>query len=132
MKPFIVLIDDSQYILDFLANYLNKRFEVMTYTKGSEAINDIASCKINPDVVVTDFNMPNDYSGIRVLEELGEIGNVPSIVLSGSCDIHEKIRCINIGAQDFVEKPFNPRELEARINRVLARMQSENTLAYAS
>jgi DNA-binding response OmpR family regulator len=132
MKKSIVIIDDSIKILEFLSNYLSDTYTVHTYLKGSEAIKDIQTYQVNPDLILTDFHMPNDYSGMRVMEELVEQGNsFPFIILSGSCDINEKIGCIENGAYDFVEKPFNPKELEARIGRVLKTTAFKTQLSYA-
>jgi DNA-binding NtrC family response regulator len=129
MKPRITVIDDSQMIINFLEIFLSNKFDLRTYHKGSEAISDILSEKYHPDCVITDYNMPNDMSGPDVIDEIKRIRpNLPVMVLSGSTEMSQRINCIDRGAFDFMEKPFNPMELESRINRTLKffKAQSKN------
>ncbi len=120
MKPIITIIDDSQMIVHFLKHFLSNKYELKTYHKGSEAISDILCEKYQPACVITDYHMPNDLGGTDILDQLKSMRpDVPVMVLSGSTEMNERINCIDRGAFDFIEKPFNPLELEARINRTI-------------
>jgi len=129
MKPKLILVDDSERILEFLSNYLKDRFEIEVFKAGEEVIQFIQEFGA-PDLLLSDFYMPGSYSGLELLQELNDLGyDIPALILSGSCTIDMKINCIEYGAYDFIEKPFNPRELEARINRVLVQTKKpENQL----
>ena len=120
-RKVLVAIDDSYMILHFLKQYLENDYEVITYSSSSEAVKDITSGKVNPDCILTDYYMPDELTGLDVIHKLNEAGSeVPIMVLSGSCDMNQKIECLTSGAVDFVNKPFNPGELEARIQNALA------------
>ena len=129
-KPQIIVIDDSQMILKFLQVYLSKEFEVHTYTTGEEALKDIQSGVLSTDCVITDYTMPESMSGLEVLQQLKMLDDsIPAMVLSGECDVQDKIKSFNMGAYDFVSKPFNPLELVARVHSVIA--TSTKGLRYA-
>lgn len=120
-KPKVFVIDDSPSIVIFLENYLSGKFEVTSFNNASDAIDHMAAGEL-PDLVLTDYYMSSDKNGMDVIKELKGIKDqLPIVVLSGSCDIMLKIECIAQGADDFVEKPFNPKELIARIERRLTK-----------
>lgn len=120
MKPSVLLIDDSEMITKFVGRYLSKRYDALAFSKGSEAISYLKDLKNVPDCIITDYCMPGDMNGSELIEELkNNHPEIPVIVLSGSTNIDQKVECIKKGAYDFVEKPFNPKELEARIARTL-------------
>lgn len=121
MKKTILLIDDSQMILNFLKVYLSKEYHVLSFNKASAALDYLINYKGPlPDLVLSDYHMPKDLSGLDVIKSMRKYFPVmPVVILSGSCDVDERIECIASGAYDFIEKPFNPRELDARIEKAL-------------
>jgi len=131
-KQVIVAIDDSQMILNFLKIYLGKEYEVITYTSTSSALNDLVSGNVNPDCILTDFYLGNDLTGLEFIKKLNEIDPmIPALVLSGSCDMNQKIDCLANGAVDFIQKPFNPMELRVRIKNALSIGPSLNHYRHA-
>ena len=131
-KKLIMAIDDSRMILTFLEAYLEKEYDVVTYTSSSTALEDVASCNVMPDMVLIDYNMPGELNGLEVINKLKDIDpQIPVLVLSGSCSMTEKINCLRSGAIDFVNKPFNPGELQARILNAFAIVPSLNAYRHA-
>jgi DNA-binding response OmpR family regulator len=77
-----------------------------------------------PDIILSDLNVPG-LDGFSFLEQVRNSGffkNIPFIILSGKDDIENRIKCLEAGADDFINKPFNPRELDARLKNILRRL----------
>ena len=119
-KPQLIAIDDSPTLANFLKIFLQKTYDVMIYKSTSQALEDIAAGFVTPDCIVTDYYLGNDTSGLDFILQLKQIDPItPVLVLSGSCDVNERIACLENGATDFISKPFNPKELEVRIKNAL-------------
>lgn len=124
MKKKILAIDDEKSIRFIIENTFNKDFDVVTMTNGMDALFYLQAGNI-PDVIICDLDMPvlNGIEFVRRLRESGFFEEIPLIMLSGKEESAEKIRCFEMGADDYVLKPFNPRELLARIKRRLETKQ---------
>jgi len=124
MKKKILAIDDEKSIRFIIENTFNKDFEVVTMTNGMDALFYLQSGNM-PDVIICDLEMPvlNGLEFVRRLRESGFFEEIPLIMLSGKEESAEKIKCFEMGADDYVLKPFNPRELLARIQRRLESKQ---------
>ena len=120
MKKKILAIDDEKSIRFIIENTFNKDFDVVTMTNGMDALFYLQSGNM-PDVIICDLEMPvlNGIEFVRRLRESGFFEEIPLIMLSGKEESSEKIKCFEMGADDYVLKPFNPRELLARIKRRL-------------
>ncbi|MFC2102290.1 response regulator transcription factor [Bacteroidota bacterium] len=120
MKKSILAIDDEKSIRFIIENTFNKDFEVTTMTNGMDALFYLQSGHM-PDVIICDLEMPvlNGIEFVKRLRESGFFEEIPLIMLSGKEESADKIRCFEMGADDYVLKPFNPRELLARIKRRL-------------
>ncbi len=120
MKKKILAIDDEKSIRFIIENTFNKDFDVVTMTNGMDALFYIQSGNF-PDVIICDLEMPvlNGIEFVKRLRESGFFEEIPLIMLSGKEESSEKIKCFEMGADDYVLKPFNPRELLARITRRL-------------
>ena len=120
MKKKILAIDDEKSIRFIIENTFNKDFEVVTMSNGMDALFYMQSWNI-PDVIICDLEMPvlNGIEFVKRLRESGFFEEIPLIMLSGKEESSEKIRCFEMGADDYVLKPFNPKELLARIKRRL-------------
>jgi two-component system KDP operon response regulator KdpE len=119
----VLLVDDEVRILDFLSAKLKASgYEVITARNGIDALEEVKAQE--PDLVVLDMIMPK-MDGFEVLRELRHFSSIPVIVLSArDADAH-KIKGLELGADDYLTKPFNPEELVARIEAVRRRYQSE-------
>jgi DNA-binding response OmpR family regulator len=120
MKKKILAIDDEKSIRFIIENTFNKDFDVVTMTNGMDALFYLQSGNL-PDVIICDLEMPvlNGIEFVRRIRESGFFEEIPLIMLSGKEESADKIKCFEMGADDYVLKPFNPRELLARIKRRL-------------
>ena len=124
MKKKILAIDDENSIRFIIENTFNKDFDVVTMSNGMDALFYLQSGNM-PDVIICDLEMPvlNGIEFVRRLRESGFFEEIPLIMLSGKEESADKIRCFEMGADDYVLKPFNPRELLVRIKRRLETKQ---------
>lgn len=120
MAESILLVDDEEKVLDFMSAFLqNEGFEVTTAQSGSEALNKIKS--VNPSLVVLDWMMPN-MNGLDVCREIRKSSKVGIIMVTAKSDEMDKVVGLEVGADDYITKPFSLRELLARIRSVLRRI----------
>ena len=115
----VLLVDDDPHIREVLAFAFGKAgFAVRTAGDGEEALADAA--RHAPDLVVLDINMPR-MDGLEVCRRLRSQGEVPVLFLSSRDDEFDRVLGIELGADDYVVKPFSPREVVARANAILRR-----------
>jgi DNA-binding response OmpR family regulator len=122
MKPFTILVvDDDQQILDFLRPKLKGAgYNVVTATNGIEALEQVKTQE--PDLLVLDMVMP-EKDGLETLKEIRDFSAVPVIILSARGADADKIKGLELGADDYLAKPFNPDELLARIKALRRRFE---------
>lgn len=117
----VLVCDDEKDIVSALEIYLRSEgYEVVPVYNGLEALENIRSKAI--DLVLLDIMMPG-LDGITTLSKIRETSNVPVIFLSAKSEDTDKILGLNVGADDYVTKPFNPIELLARVKSQLRRYQ---------
>jgi len=115
----LLIIEDDLWILNPLSLYLSKsEFQIITCENWLDAL-DLFN-KNKPDLIILDINLPWK-NWIEICREIREIDNTPIIILSARIDEEDKIMTLDLWADDYVSKPFSPRELLARINSVLKR-----------
>lgn len=120
MNRTILVVDDDHKIVDLVALYLKRDgYTVLTAHDGREAL-DIARRK-RPDLIVLDLLLP-ELDGADVCRLLRAESQVPIIMLTARSTDDDKLRGLDLGADDYLTKPFNPRELMARIRAVLRRV----------
>lgn len=118
----ILVIDDDTNITDFLKlQFESEGYKVKTAPNGVEGINYFKIYE--PDIVILDLVMPKK-DGWQVCREIREISSKPIIILSAKSDTFDKVLGLELGADDFVTKPFEIKELSARVKAVLRRSQS--------
>jgi two-component system KDP operon response regulator KdpE len=123
-KPAILVVDDEPQILRVMRASLPVRgYEVRTATSGQEALDEIR--KQMPDLIILDLVMP-EISGLEVCQRVREFSSVPIIVLSAKGSEGDKVAALDIGADDYVTKPFGMEELLARIRAVMRRAPSSD------
>ena len=119
----ILICDDEVLIRDVIKEYLiMDNYEVMEASNGVEAIDAVNNNNI--DLVVMDIMMPK-MDGYQAIKEIKKIKDVPFIVLSARSEEFDKLIGFDIGIDDYVTKPFSPKELIARIKAVTKRTQNE-------
>ena len=115
----ILAVDDDKEIVKAIEIYLGKEnYKVYKAYDGEEALEQIKNNQIH--LVILDIMMPKK-DGLETLEEIRKDKNIPVIILSAKSEDIDKINGLNIGADDYVTKPFNPVELIARVNALIRR-----------
>lgn len=118
-KPVILVVDDDVKIREILVVYCTKEgFEVAEAADGVEAIRKVEQVK--PNMIILDIMMPV-LDGIEVCRQIRKFSRVPIIMLTARAEDEDRIMGLELGADDYVTKPFNPREVVARVNAVLRR-----------
>jgi len=126
IKTRILIVDDELSIIKFLrANLEAKGYEVLTAMNGAEAIQTIEMEL--PDLVILDIMMPK-MDGFEVCRQLREWSQIPIIMLSARGDESDKVKCLDLGADDYITKPFGASELTARVSAVLRRTEAVATI----
>jgi DNA-binding response OmpR family regulator len=122
MKKFRILaVDDEERILNFLRTKLKASgYEVLTASNGLEGLEQAQAQE--PDLIVLDLLMPK-MDGLEMLKELRSFSAVPVIILTAKGADADRIRGLQLGADDYLPKPFNPDELVARIEAVRRRLE---------
>ena len=119
MASTVLVVDDEKNIVQLARLYLNKEgYKVESAYDGLEALKKAKS--VRPDLIILDLMMP-EMDGLEVCRELRKTSNVPIIMLTAKGDDIDRIVGLEIGADDYMTKPFNPRELVARVKAVLRR-----------
>ncbi len=123
MTGTILVVDDEKNIVQLARLYLNNEgFRVEAAYDGGQALEKART--LRPDLIVLDIMMP-ELDGLSVCKELRKTSNVPIIILTARGDDVDRIVGLELGADDYVTKPFNPRELVARVKAVLRRASQE-------
>lgn len=120
MKKRILVIDDKSEFRRLTKTILSSKYEVEGAENGVEALSILQNGYM-PDLIVSDLMMPI-MGGKGFLEQIKSTGafkEIPVIILSSIDKSDEKIKLINLGASDYIEKPYNPAELLARIENIL-------------
>ncbi len=117
----ILVVDDEERMVRFIRmNLEHDGFEVSEAFNGKEAIQKIRD--VTPDLILLDVMMP-DLDGFEVLEVVREVSTVPVIMLTAKGEEDDRVRGLELGADDYVTKPFSPRELVSRVKAVLRRTE---------
>ena len=121
-KKRILVVDDELSIVKFLrANLEAGGYEVLTAMDGAEAIQTVEMEL--PELVILDITMPK-MDGFEVCRRLREWSQVPILMLSARGDEGDKVKCLDLGADDYITKPFGASELIARVRAVMRRTES--------
>ena len=122
----ILIIDDDETICETLKNYFEKEgYEVKTVSDG---ISGVENFKLyNPDIVLLDIVLPKK-DGWQVCREIREVSNQPVIMISAKNETFDKVLGLELGADDYLVKPFDIKELSARIKAVLRRTRLHSSV----
>lgn len=121
--PHLLIVDDHQDILELLAHFMGQHgYRVTTAHDGKEMRAALAAHRI--DLIVLDLMLP-DVDGLTLCREVRDRSNTPIIMLTALDDEIDRIIGLEMGADDYVPKPFNPRELLARVRAVIRRTAAQ-------
>lgn len=124
----ILIIDDEVPLRTALRAYLEREgYAVSAVQDGSSALKEVK--KFEPDLIILDIMLPG-MNGIEVLQRLRQFSNVYVLMLTAKADETDKIIGLGVGADDYMTKPFSPRELVARVQAVLRRARSQVPESY--
>jgi len=125
MSTRILIVDDEpRYLRLIEANLLTKEYEVFTAADGEEALESFSA---NPvDLILLDIMLPR-MDGFAVCQRIRQFSNVPIIMLTAKGEEHDRVRGLDVGADDYLVKPFSVMELLARVRAVLRRAQVTET-----
>jgi two-component system, OmpR family, alkaline phosphatase synthesis response regulator PhoP len=125
----ILLVDDEPHIIELIKLYMaGEPYNIETASSGTEALSKFASLK--PVLIVLDLMLP-EIDGWEVCRRIRRESDVPIIMLTARTDDVDKIVGLELGADDYLGKPFNPRELTARIKAVLRRASAPGRVVTA-
>ena len=117
----ILVVDDEERMVRFIRlNLEHDGFQVSEAFNGKQAVSRLRDS--TPDLILLDVMMP-DLDGFEVLQMIREISNVPVIMLTAKGEEDDRVRGLELGADDYVTKPFSPRELVSRVKAVLRRTE---------
>jgi DNA-binding response OmpR family regulator len=118
----ILVVDDEERMVRFIRlNLEHDGFQVVEAYRGNEAIESMRNRL--PDLILLDIMMP-DIDGFEVLSMIREFSSVPVIMLTAKGEEDDRVRGLELGADDYITKPFSPRELVSRVKAVLRRTES--------
>ena len=120
-RPEILVVDDDPNISRLEQLYLEKEnYEVRTAADGNAAIAEFK--RLPPDLILLDVMLPG-VDGYEVLKTVRRSGNIPVIMVTARGETFDKVLCLELGADDYITKPFDGKELVARVKAVLRRAQ---------
>jgi len=124
-KTKVLVIDDDVNICELIRLYMEKEgFEVVTVYNGSKALEVFRNEA--PNIVILDIMLPG-ADGWQVCREIRKISNIPVIMLSAKGETFDKVLGLELGADDYLVKPFEPKELVARVKAVLRRYEHKDS-----
>ncbi len=119
----VLIVDDDKHIAELISLYLNKEgYETREVYSGKAAI--AAFKEYSPNIVLLDIMLP-EIDGYQVCREIRQISNIPIIMLTAKGEVFDKVLGLELGADDYIIKPFDPKELIARVKAVLRRYDSK-------
>ena len=119
-KPLIYVIDDEPEICDLVCQELERyNFNTQAFTTGEQAL--LAIKKQIPSLCIIDLGLP-DMDGLSLVKKLFDERKIGVIILSGRNSLPDKVLGLELGADDYIGKPFDPRELVARVNSIIRRL----------
>ena len=123
-NPLILIVEDDNHIKNLISTTLKvNKYSYLLATSGNEAIMLAVSHK--PDIILLDLGLP-DMDGVEIIKNVREWSNIPIIVISARSEDTDKIDALDLGADDYITKPFSVEELLARIRVATRRLNSMN------
>lgn len=120
----ILVVDDDRRLRNLLQRYLQENGFTVSAAKDAENARQFL-CQYQFDLLIVDVMMPNE-TGIEFLQKLRRENDVPAIILTAMGEAEDRINGLEAGADDYLPKPFEPKELVLRINNILRRVPTEN------
>ncbi|MBN1783760.1 MAG: response regulator transcription factor [Alphaproteobacteria bacterium] len=130
MTPHLLIVDDDERLRDLLLQFLTKnKFKVALAKDGKEGLN--LATKSAFDLIIADRMMPH-LNGIEFVQQLRKNNNTPVLMLTALGETEDKITGLEAGVDDYLSKPFEPKELLLRIKSILNRTKTTETVSFSS
>ncbi|MDB9822175.1 response regulator [Deltaproteobacteria bacterium] len=124
-KSKILIVEDDEKIAELLKDYLEEaNFNVLTLNRGNNVVNTVRISP--PDLILLDVMLP-DKDGMTICREIRSFSSVPIVMLTAKVEEIDRLLGLELGADDYICKPFSPREVVARIKAVIRRIRPELT-----
>jgi two-component system phosphate regulon response regulator OmpR len=123
----VLIVEDDESVREILVDYLSGQGFAVESAGGGEAMRECLARAV-PDVVLLDVNLPGE-DGLTLARHLRERYDLGIIMVTGAGDVVDRIVGLEVGADDYIAKPFDPRELKARLKSVLRRLQGRSAPA---
>jgi len=130
LAPHVLALDDDPAIRNLLTDYLRDNDLRCTAVDSGRAF-DAVLARETIDLVVLDLRLPGEEDGLAIARRLRQASAIPILMLTGRADEADRVMGLELGADDYLTKPFSPRELLARIRALLRRAQAQATVADA-
>ena len=129
MTNHLFIIDDDPELTDLLKEFLESHnYHITVFNDSVKGVDGLLNAKqISYDLVILDIMMPG-MDGFQLLRKIREFSNIPIIMLSAKGEVSDRVVGLELGADDYLPKPFEPQELLARIQSVLRRVLASNSL----
>jgi DNA-binding response OmpR family regulator len=129
MTNHLFIIDDDPELTDLLKEFLESHnYHITVFNDSVKGVDGLLNAKqISYDLVILDIMMPG-MDGFQILRKIREFSNIPIIMLSAKGEVSDRVVGLELGADDYLPKPFEPQELLARIQSVLRRVMASNSL----
>ena len=122
----ILIIDDDKKLTDLLEEFLGEnKFKTKSIHESVDSLNEVDG--FSPDLIILDITLP-EMDGFQVLRSIRKEHETPVIMLTARGEISDRVVGLDLGADDYMPKPFEPRELLARINSILRRVNEPSSL----
>jgi two-component system alkaline phosphatase synthesis response regulator PhoP len=126
MAKKILIVDDNPQLRTMIKSYLSQEgFEIATAADGQEAL--FVARREKPNLIILDLMMP-EMGGYEFLRAYSKESDTPVIILTARLEEYDKVLGLELGADDYVTKPFSPRELTARVRAVLRRLEKQGSV----
>ncbi len=125
-KPKILIVDDEPNVVELVAlSLIPGKYKAIKAYSGLDALDKVY--QENPDLIILDLMMPNvdGYEVCKRIKNSSLTQHIPVIILSAKGEIKDKLQSMQLGADDYITKPFDPMEMEARVNAVLRRVRKD-------
>ncbi|MGD8847448.1 MAG: response regulator [Desulfobacteraceae bacterium] len=127
-EEHILVIDDEKKLADILKDYLCKEgFKVTCLSRGDEALDKIK--RTTPALILLDLMLPG-MDGITLFREIRQLSDIPVIMITARVEEVDRLLGLELGADDYICKPFSPREVVARVKAVLRRVRTDETFQH--
>lgn len=119
-KRSILIVEDEPMMRSFLKRTLQDEYNIITEENGKYALEWLYKGNL-PDLLIVDLQMPemDGFDFVEYIRRSGFFNRLPIIVLSSRESVDDRLRCFELGANDYLIKPFNPKELKYRINNLM-------------